>query len=190
MHIDVDVQDSYHTFTIDSREGHFPQPQEMFKGLRQKGVKCSTNITPFVSSRPREMSEEYKTYVEGIAKGYFVQDDRDIDPSAPDPHNVRYMVYDNPGNMDVFDPNVARTDYAPQDDYQLAQVFNSKQPFHGGVFYGNKRGSPGVYPNVNNPEVRRWWGDQYKYLFEQGLEFVWQDMTQPCMAKEYGDMKS
>lgn len=30
---------------------------------------------------------------------------------------------------------------------------------------------------------------QYQYLFDQGLEFIWQDMTTPAIAKEYGDMK-
>lgn len=43
---------------------------------------------------------------------------------------------------------------------------------------------------MNNKEVRKWWGKQYQYLFECGLDFVWQDMTSPCIAEQYGDMKS
>lgn len=30
---------------------------------------------------------------------------------------------------------------------------------------------------------------QYKYLFDMGLEFVWQDMTTPAIHTSYGDMK-
>jgi alpha-glucosidase (family GH31 glycosyl hydrolase) len=62
--------------------------------------------------------------------------------------------------------------------------------FHGGIYYGWGNGHPGHYPNLNNDEVREWWGKQYQYLFECGLDFVWQDMTSPCIAEQYGDMKS
>lgn len=47
----------------------------------------------------------------------------------------------------------------------------------------------GFYPDLNRSEVRDWWGKQYKYLFEQGLEFVWQDMTTPAIHDSYGEMK-
>ncbi len=42
---------------------------------------------------------------------------------------------------------------------------------------------------LGRPEVREWWGKQYKYLFEMGLEFVWQDMTTPAIRDIRGDMK-
>jgi len=48
---------------------------------------------------------------------------------------------------------------------------------------------PGYYPDLNRTEVRRWWGEQYSDLFDKGLEFVWQDMTSPCVNIAYGDMK-
>lgn len=34
----------------------------------------------------------------------------------------------------------------------------------------------GHYPNFAREDVRTWWGQQYKYLFDTGLEFVWQDI--------------
>lgn len=189
MHIDVDMQDNYHTFTIDTREGHFPDPASMFRTLRTQGVKCSTNITPYISNRQGVLP--YQTYDEGLAKNYFVLDDRDIDPSAPQPEDVRYIVYDNPGDRMFLNPNTQRPPYSPPDFYNFREVYNSKtKPFHGGVWYGDDYGGTGHYPNLNNETVRRWWGEQYKYLIETGLEFVWQDMTQPCMAMWYGDMKS
>ncbi|KAK7415851.1 hypothetical protein QQZ08_012222 [Neonectria magnoliae] len=186
MHIDVDMQDDYRTFTIDKREQHFPDPVNMFKTLREKGVKCSTNITPYINSTPKN---DYKTLNEALDKKYFITDDRDLDPSAPHADGVRYLEYGT-GNRYFNDPNHKKPEYYEPDHYNFSEVFNSKEPFHGGVYYGWGNGHPGHYPNLNNKDVRRWWGQQYKYLFECGLDFVWQDMTSPCIAEEYGDMKS
>lgn len=47
----------------------------------------------------------------------------------------------------------------------------------------------GFYPDLNRKEVRDWWGTQYSYLMDSGLEFVWQDMTTPAIHTSYGDMK-
>jgi alpha-glucosidase len=60
LHIDVDIQHEYETFTID--EGKFPNPKEFFSGLRAQGVKCSTNITPIISNR----NPNYKTYQQAL----------------------------------------------------------------------------------------------------------------------------
>lgn len=186
MHIDVDMQDDYRTFTIDKREKHFPDPVNMFKTLREKGVKCGTNITPYISSIP---SDTYSTLNEGLKNGNFIIDDRDIDPSAPDAHEQRYQGW-SVGKQIFISPIDQKPDYFEPDKSDFAQTFNNKQPFHGGVFYGWGNGHPGHYPNLNKKEVRKWWGEQYKYLFECGLDFVWQDMTGPCIAEEYGDMKA
>lgn len=190
MHIDVDIQRHYRTFSINTDEGHFPRPDEMFAGLRKKGVKCSTNITPVVSLIP-DSKNPYTTLEEGLKNNYFVLDSRDIDPSAPYPDQqislnfgggVRY--FKNPNDHNDL------PGYEKKGDYQLEKLFNKGVPFRGGVDYGDARGAPGHYPNLNNAEVREWWGKQYQYLFDQGLEFVWQDMTSPCMAEAFGDMKS
>lgn len=186
MHIDVDMQDDYRTFTIDKRDLHFPDPVTMFKQLREKGIKCSTNITPYINSLA---SENYSTLNEGLKKGYFIADNRDIDPSAPHAYEQRYLEYGT-GSQYFQVPISARPDYFEKDEYDFSQVFNSKQPFHGGVYYGWGNGHPGHYPNLNSKDVREWWGKQYQYLFECGLDFVWQDMTSPCIAEQYGDMKS
>lgn len=198
LHVDVDIQQDYRTFTIDTREGHFPQPDEMFAALRKLGVKCCTNITPYISSAPNDEFGEYQTYEEGLAKNRFIMDDRDVDPSAPDAENIRYqqwgngtMYFTNPTGPGHENPDVVGPNYWVPDNYKFAEVYNSKtKPFHGGIYYGWKNGHPGHYPNLNKKEVREWWGKQYQYLFEMGLDFVWQDMTSPCIAEEYGDMKS
>lgn len=132
MHVDVDMQDDYRTFTIDKRELHFPDPVNMFKTLREKGVKCSTNITPYINSMP---SEEYSTLNEALQKGYFIQDNRDVDPSAPHARDVRYLEYGT-GDQYFNNPNYQKPDYFEADNYVFEDVYNSKEPFHGGVYYG------------------------------------------------------
>ncbi|TKX18260.1 glycosyl hydrolases family 31 protein [Elsinoe australis] len=188
MHIDVDMQDNYRTFTINLNT--FPDPPSMFKKLRNQGVKCSTNITPVIANVPCDW---YNTLNEGLKKGYFVMDERDMDPSVADSDHIRYVQYGkgnkyttNPSNVDT-----RATFNFGRDNYNFRESFNNKLvPFHGGVDYGGGKGSPGHYPNLNNKAVRHWWGEQYQNLFDNGLEFVWQDMTSPCMGQNYGDMKS
>lgn len=65
MHIDVDLQDNYKTFTMDSGPGgKFPDPKGMFTDLRALGVKCSTNITPVISTD----STNYPIVTDGLEK--------------------------------------------------------------------------------------------------------------------------
>lgn len=174
LHVDVDIQKDYRTFTID--ESKFNNPKEMFAKLREQGVKCSTNITPIISCKNQNM--EYSTYREGIENGYFVTDERF---EADNPEGHTYYKY---GEGSEYEQPFRD----PEGNY------NTGKPFVGEVYYGNvgpvELGTPGHYPNLNRKEVRDWWGRQYKYLFEQGLEMVWQDMTTPCLRETRGDMLS
>lgn len=183
--VDVDLQDNYRTFTIKPNyqtnknwphEQTFGNHQEMFSWLRQQGVKCSTNITPVISSQDLGNPGYYSTYKEGLENGYFVLDKR---YDADNPDSKHYQVY---GSSHEFCPNGG-----------WVEGYNSGQPYIGEVYYGDFQGkplgSPGHYSDFARPEVREWWGKQYKYLFEQGLEFVWQDMTTPAIRDNRGDMK-
>ncbi|EOD46414.1 putative glycoside hydrolase family 31 protein [Neofusicoccum parvum UCRNP2] len=103
MHIDVDIQRGYRTFTID--RNRFPEPEEMFSKLRDQGVRCSTNITPVINCTP---------------------DPTELDPSAPRHHDQRYMQY---GNADLYFTNPNAVDRRPYpDSYDFAAHFN-KWPF-------------------------------------------------------------
>ena len=186
MHIDVDIQDEYRTFTVDTSKDKFPQPRKMFSELRKDGVKCCTNITPFINS---EESKSYETLNEMIRNNYYVPDERHLQGAVARSQDQRYLCYEL-GNLIVSDPSVDRPGF--KDDYVFEDSFNGGQsvPYHGGVNYGKNLGRPGYYPDLNRKEVRKWWGKQYRKLIELGLEFVWQDMTSPSIAKEYGDMKS
>ena len=187
--VDVDLQENYRTFTIKGNymtnknapyEQTFSGPQEMFGYLRDNGVKCSTNITPVISNQDQwaNTGYYYSTYVEGKENGYFVLDKR-YDPDNPG--SKKYQLYGG-GN-----------EYCPNENI-YPEGFNEGNPYIGEVYYGNdgagnELGSPGHYSDFGRPEVREWWGKQYKYLYEMGLEFVWQDMTTPAIRDYRGDMK-
>ena len=171
MHIDVDIQKNYQTFTIDLDK--FPDPAGMFQRLKEQGVKCSTNITPVIS----RLDPNYSTYAEAKEKGYFVVDKR------YDPENPASKVYQLYGSGHEFSPNNG-----------YVEGFNSGEPYIGGVYYGNdsngiELGTSGHYADLGRQEVREWWGTQYKYLYSMGLEMVWQDMTTPAIRDYRGDMK-
>ncbi|MCI9663936.1 MAG: alpha-glucosidase [Lachnospiraceae bacterium] len=60
----------------------------------------------------------------------------------------------------------------------------------GGYFCKREDGSdfvaavwPGYthFPDVLNPEARRWFGDQYRFLTDQGIEGFWNDMNEPSI---------
>ncbi|KAG9123057.1 hypothetical protein FRC07_000299 [Ceratobasidium sp. 392] len=189
MHIDVDFQRDHKTFTVD--EKMFPNPAAFFAELRAKGVKCGTNITPFINA---DEDTTYTTLQKGLEKEYFVKDDRCKDNGGPTCANEdRYMVCEG-GFERIFraadSSEEPKSKYKIPDSEPLSKTWNSKQPFRGGVYYGGDLGRPGYYPDLNREAVRRWWGDQYDALIKLGLEFVWQDMTSPCMGLGYGDMKS
>lgn len=174
LHIDVDMQDNYKTFTIDTSENKFPDPASMFSNLKNLGIKCSTNITPVIS---KQNTAGYATYNEAALNDFFIRDYR-YDPDNPDSRN--YQLY---GGAKEYCPNQG-----------WVEGFNSGEPFIGGVYYGNNAmgqelGTPGHYADLGKKEVRRWWGRQYEYLFDMGLEMVWQDMTTPAIRDNRGDMK-
>ncbi|MDJ0617815.1 MAG: glycoside hydrolase family 31 protein [Calothrix sp. MO_192.B10] len=163
LHVDVDIQNNYQTFTID--ENKFPNPQEMFGNLKAQGVKCSTNITPIISNK----DPNYTTYAEGRDNNYFVIDRRSSDNRTNQNYNVGYEQL---GQYNDAEGN-----------------FNSGNPYIGEVYYGGNRGTTGHYADFARPEVREWWGRQYQFLFDMGLEMVWQDMTTPAIRDTRGDMK-
>jgi alpha-glucosidase len=176
IHIDVDMQKDYKTFTIDTSK--FPDPKGMFSNLRNRGIKCSTNITPIISNEnpydagDPDKNPTYNTYFDGVNKGYFVTDER-YDAGSADAR--KYYCYVGGSECPL--------DYKGLD-------FNSGAPYIGEVNYGDNWGTTGHYPDFGRKEVRIWWGEQYKYLFNMGLEMIWQDMTTPCIAQWRGDMKS
>lgn len=172
IHIDVDLQDNYKTFTVN--ESKFPNVKDMFADLRSNGFKCSTNITPIISNKD---AGSYTTYQEGVENNYFVPD-------------TRYDA-DNPDGKNYYKYSGGKKYWLQFEDKE--GNYNTGKPFIGEVYYGQdgsgaELGTTGHYPDLNRKEVREWWGRQYQHLFDLGLEMVWQDMTTPCLRETRGDM--
>ncbi|MBQ8095383.1 MAG: alpha-glucosidase [Clostridia bacterium] len=51
----------------------------------------------------------------------------------------------------------------------------------GTVFEGAVWPGLSLFPDVLNEEARRWFGDQYKVLLDQGIEGFWNDMNEPAI---------
>lgn len=209
MHLDVDFQNAYRTFTVDEGQGRpFANPSKLLQGLRARGVKTCTNITPILTLRESD-DDPYHT----LREFWDMKDPKNpatnllvIDRRYPDglPRDQPECVSYDGGHLTYIDPNNVdqRTSYKDhwndpdsatyQDKYVFRSGnqgnYNSGYPFHGGVSYGPNLGTPGYYPDLNRAVARDKWGEQYQYLFDQGLEFVWQDMTTPAVANCYGDM--
>ncbi len=80
----------------------------------------------------------------------------------------------------IIDPGVAKAD-----EFPLYREGHDK-----GYFLTLADGSeanamvwPGVvgFPDFSNPAVRRWWGDQYPKLLDQGVAGIWHDMCEPAV---------
>ncbi|CAE6448249.1 unnamed protein product [Rhizoctonia solani] len=142
MHIDVDFQRGYRTFTIDE-QGAFQNPAALLGDLRSQGVKCSTNITPFINNVSDGI--DYPTLREGLDNGYFIKDKRYTAEGGPSNANDdRYMVYRS-SNRDEWvasDPNQEpKNKYTPPDTQPLSDTWNTGKPFRGGVYYGANLGN-------------------------------------------------
>src|SRR5439155_8504365 len=62
LHIDVDFQNNYRTFT--HSEMKFPNAKQMFQRLHAQGFKCSTNITPVMTDNSLDENNQQTPYVQ------------------------------------------------------------------------------------------------------------------------------
>jgi alpha-glucosidase len=167
MHIDVDFQNNYRTFTASNLK--FPGGgHACFAAAAQLGVKCSTNITGIVTTQPLDENGNatpYSVLEEGKELGVFVQDDRaeGPGPAYPDPYVTNESYGVNYGSNPYPSPGAGTE--------------------NGGVALGTY----GYYADLGQLPVREWWGRQYKPLLDAGLEMVWQDMTDPATQPSVSD---
>ncbi|MGC8639532.1 MAG: TIM-barrel domain-containing protein [Isosphaeraceae bacterium] len=161
LHIDIDFQDNYRTFTSSNLK--FPDAAGMFAQLRALGLKCSTNITSMISSNARDetgsKTTPYPARESGLAQKVFL------------PANYLGQATSTElfqGTEDYgSDPGINDFPYPP-----LLPALNWTQPLEGS----------GYYPDLGNPQVSQWYGQQYQYLLDLGLALVWQDMTDPAIG--------
>ncbi len=160
VHIDVDFQNNYRTFTASPWK--FPSGgKPTFDSLHALGVKASTNITGIITIVPQDESGAAKPYSvlqSGLAIDAFY---KDIRVDAPAPANPGY--------------------YIVNENYGVDTGINPYQS------PGSALGTYGYYPDLGRPDVRTWWGTLYKPLLDAGLDMVWQDMTDPATQTSVSD---
>jgi alpha-glucosidase len=162
MHIDVDFQNNYRTFTASNKK--FPNGgATCFSQTAALGVKCSTNITGIVTIQPLDEdgnATPYPVLQSGLAINAFVQDNRAEGPGPAYPKP--FVTNESYGLNFGFNPYPS-----PGAPYT---------PTPGAVALGTY----GHYADLGQQAFRDWWGEQYKPLLDAGLEMVWQDMTDPA----------
>jgi len=169
MHIDVDFQDNYRTFTASNLK--FPGGgAPTFAAAAALGVKCSTNITGIVTIQSEDENGNntpYPVLTSGLATDAFVQDNRaeGPGPNFPNPFITNESYGVNQGSNPYPSPNAP---YNPEHN-------------------GTALGTYGHYADLGQEKIRLWWGTLYKPLLDAGLEMVWQDMTDPATQPSVGD---
>jgi len=173
LHIDVDFQNNYRTFT--SSPEKFPYPEEMFSQLHNSGFKCSTNITGIISANPLDENGNRHTPYPTRDSIVSISEDNQIsvnsDKMVPFIYNTRegrgespelFVANENYGDNNGFNPNKYPTPMFPDGQ--------------------NSLGTYGFYSDMGREDVQKWWGQQYDYLLSLGLDMVWQDMTCPAVV--------
>jgi len=161
LHIDVDFQNNYRTFT--HSEIKFPNAPEMMSNLHGLGFKCSTNITPLLTDNAVDESGQSISYVQrdALKNGNGLI----FNTRAGEGPNPNYFV----GNVS-YGSNFGTNPYPYQ---PIAPNNDGMTPL----------GAPGNYPNLGNANVRTIWGQQYAHLVNDlGMDMIWQDMTCPALA--------
>jgi alpha-glucosidase len=160
LHIDVDFQDNYRTFT--HSELKFSNAAELFADLHGIGFKMSTNITPILSTNPLDENGAVTPYVQRNAL-------------ASDNALIANSRFGNPPDNQPYEGGV---------NYGFNRG-NNPYPYPALQF--NRDGlmplsAPGNYPDLGLAHVRQTWGQQYQHLVvDLGLDMIWQDMTCPAI---------
>jgi len=182
LHIDVDFQDNYRTFTISPEK--FPNPKEMFDQLHEKGFKCSTNITGIISANPLdekgsrdtpysardgivEITDSNEIVIKDNVMVPFIYNTRDEQGESPN----LFIANESYGNNRT---NIYPNGYNPY-EYPTPMHPNGEDALE----------TYGFYCDMADPNVQQWWGKQYKYLLDCGLDMVWQDMTDPAVVPNF-----
>jgi alpha-glucosidase len=140
LHIDVDFQDNYRTFT--HREIKFTNAASVFVNLHASGFKMSTNITPIITTNDLDETGQKTAYTQGVnlanANALIVdQHFGQTPPANPQPYAAGVNYGFNRGN------NPYKNAYPP-----LAINSNGQIPLT----------SPGNYPDFGLTTTRNVWG--------------------------------
>jgi alpha-glucosidase len=156
LHIDVDFQDNYRTFT--SSNVKFPDAANFLQQLHGMGFKCSTNITPLINSVAADETGNNTPYPAR---------DSGLQLGGNPPGAFIYNTYADSGESPELFTGIVN--YG--ENYGLNQTTPP----------GTGLGSHGFYPDLGRTDVQEWWGEQYAYLASIGMDMIWQDMMCPAL---------
>lgn len=176
LHIDVDFQNNYRTFT--SSPEKFPQPEDMFAKLHESGFKCSTNITGIITANPLDENGNRDTPYDARDAFVTISDDNKIiikpDADVPFIYDTRA---DEGESTDLFIANESYGENNGFNPYEYpTPMFPNGQ---------NGLGTYGFYADMGREDVQEWWGGMYDYLLSIGLDMIWQDMTCPAVVPNF-----
>ncbi|NIJ46362.1 alpha-glucosidase [Wenyingzhuangia heitensis] len=202
LHIDVDFQDNYRTFT--NSEVKFPNVGDMFENLHNEGFKCSTNITGIITANPYD--ETGKQPGDEGYKGYPTRDNL-VDLNVNSAMESNYLPNTVPPLTDSSEGDISPYPQAfiwntRYDEGKNPKIFMAQESYGSDTYYQGKPYNPYVknYPSPGHPQgqnnlgtygyymdlgiesVKEYWGAQYKYLLSKGLDMIWQDMTCPALV--------
>jgi alpha-glucosidase len=161
LHIDVDFQNNYRTFT--SSDLKFPCVQEYMTYLHSLGFKCSTNITPLITANQLDENNQPAPYPQRdalLAMNGLLFNTRAGQP--PDPNLYQGIIY--------YGMNMGSNPYPAPPLMPNNQGYTPMQ-------------ADGYYPDLGRADVRQAWGQQYQHLIKDvDIDMIWQDMTDPAIA--------
>lgn len=162
LHIDVDFQDNYRTFT--HSEIKFPNAAQFFATLHSIGFKMSTNVTPIITTNESDetgKSSAYQARVNLNGARALISDTRAGTGPSPSPYEAGVNYGFNRGS------NPYANAYPPLTINRSGTIPLS---------------APGNYPDFGLQAARDIWGQQYAHLINDlGLDIIWQDMTCPAI---------
>lgn len=178
LHIDVDFQNNYRTFTISPNK--FPDPKGMFDELHEMGFKCSANITGIISANP--LDEDGKDTTPYPTRDELINlNSQDATQSTyKDNAAVKPFIYNT-----RFESGVSPEIFLANESYGVNNGVNINPynyPTPSNRTGNDQLGTYGFYCNMGDPAVQTWWGKQYNYVLKQGLDMIWQDMTCPAVV--------
>jgi alpha-glucosidase len=173
LHIDVDFQDNYRTFT--HSEVKFPNAAQLFAAMHSAGFKLSTNITPIMTTKEVDENGAITPYQQRVnlnaANALILNNRAGQPPAAPE-------IYEGGVNYGL---NLGNNPYP-----------NAYPPVPANRNGGIPLTAPGNYPDFGLAAARTAWGQQYSHLItDLGLDMIWQDMTCPAIdANVVGNLKT
>lgn len=177
LHIDVDFQNNYRSFTHSERK--FPQARQMLDTLRAEGFRCSTNVTPMLTDNPVDETGRFAAYPQRAAllaiAGllYDVRAGHQAATSAATSNETEASPRLFSGRLNYgTNLRVNPYHYPP---------FGSYPPLRPNRNDATALGAAGNYADLGRADVREVWGEQYAHLVsELGMDMIWQDMTCPA----------